>query len=98
MDVADELGVDEEVWWPGAAKAVLKVGADREVVSVYPYRSACPSSVWRALITHAAEELTFAGYTNYFLWLDHPNLGHALRKKARAGVSVASCWAIRTPG
>nr|WP_110946014.1 transcriptional regulator [Streptomyces avicenniae] len=86
--VADELGVDENVLWPGAAKAVLKTGVDREVVSVYPYRSACPSSVWRSLITDAEKELTFAGYTNYFLWLDHANLAQVLRRKARGGAAV----------
>ncbi|WP_338325608.1 hypothetical protein [Streptomyces hoynatensis] len=74
--------------WPNAAKAVLKTGPDREVVSVYPYRSACPSSVWRQLITDAGTELTFAGYTNYFLWLDHANLAAVLRRKARSGASV----------
>ncbi|MDT0308375.1 hypothetical protein RM780_15600 [Streptomyces sp. DSM 44917] len=74
--------------WGSAAKAVLKTGPDREVVAVYPYRSACPGSVWRGLITGAREQLTFAGYTNYFLWLDQPNLAVVLRKKARAGVRV----------
>lgn len=86
--VAERLGVEESVLWPAAAKAVMKMGPDREVVSVYPYRSACPSSVWRSLISEARQELTFAGYTNYFLWLDHPNLSVALRKKAEAGVRV----------
>lgn len=74
--------------WPAAAKAVMKTGPDREVVSVYPYRSACPSSVWRSLITDAGEQLTFAGYTNYFLWLEQPNLATVLKRKARTGASV----------
>ncbi|MDT0447293.1 XRE family transcriptional regulator [Streptomyces johnsoniae] len=86
--VAERLRVEESVLWPAAAKAVIKTGPDREVVSVYPYRSACPSSVWRSLIADAREQLTFAGYTNYFLWLDHPNLASALRKKAGAGTRV----------
>jgi transcriptional regulator with XRE-family HTH domain len=86
--VADALGVEEDVLWPAAAKAVMKTGSDREVVSVYPYRSACPSSVWRSLISDAKKELTFAGYTNYFLWLDHSNLAAVLRKKAKAGATV----------
>ncbi|TDC26339.1 XRE family transcriptional regulator [Streptomyces sp. 8K308] len=88
VTVAEVLGVEEHVLWPAAARAVVKTGADREVVAVYPYRSVCPSSVWRSLITDAREQLTFAGYTNYFLWLDHPNLATALRKKARAGATV----------
>ncbi|MEO3751361.1 hypothetical protein [Streptomyces sp. B6B3] len=74
--------------WPAAAKAVMKTGPDREIVSVYPYRSACPSSVWRSLITDAIDNLTFAGYTNYFLWLEQPNLAAALRRKARTGAAV----------
>ncbi len=85
---ARKLGVEEVVLWPAAAKAVMKTGPDREIVSVYPYRSACPSSVWRSLITDAESSLTFAGYTNYFLWLEQPNLAAALRKKARAGAAV----------
>ncbi|WP_341829945.1 hypothetical protein [Streptomyces hainanensis] len=44
--------------------------------------------MWRGLITDAREQLTFAGYTNYFLWLDHPNLAGVLRRKAGAGASV----------
>ncbi|UCM88803.1 helix-turn-helix domain-containing protein [Streptomyces marincola] len=86
--VAARLRVEESVLWPAAAKAVMKTGPDREVVSVYPYRSSCPSAVWRGLITGAREHLTFAGYTNYFLWLDHPNLASVLRKKARSGTAV----------
>lgn len=86
--VAERLGVEEDVLWPAAAKAVMKTGPDREVVSVYPYRSACPSSVWRSLITDAGEQLTFAGYTNYFLWLEQPNLATVLKRKARTGASV----------
>ncbi|MGK5533077.1 hypothetical protein [Streptomyces sp. URMC 129] len=66
----------------------MKTGPDREVVSVYPYRSACSSSVWRGLITNARKELTFAGYTNYFLWLDHSNLATILKKKAKSGTTV----------
>lgn len=86
--VAEIVGVEEAVLWPAAAKAVMKVGPDREIVSVYPYRSACPSSVWRSLITDATSGLTFAGYTNYFLWLEQSNLAAVLRKKARAGAAV----------
>lgn len=43
-------------------------------MTVYPYRSACPKSVWRNLISAAGSEIVFAGYPNYFLWLEHPNL------------------------
>ncbi|WP_372408264.1 XRE family transcriptional regulator [Streptomyces luteireticuli] len=82
------LGEDESVLWPTAAKKALKVGPDREVVSVYPYRSACPASLWRTLITRAEQELTFAGYTNYFLWLEQARFGSALRRKAVQGCRV----------
>jgi hypothetical protein len=52
---------------PDAIRAAVKTGPDREVAAVYPYRSACPGSLWRKLITGAAGEITLAGYTSYFL-------------------------------
>lgn len=85
---SDALGVDEGMLWPDAIRKNMKTGADREVVAVYPYRSACPRAVWRRLISGATRELTFAGYTNYFLWLEIPNLGAALRRKAERGCEI----------
>lgn len=85
---AEALGVDESVLWPEAIRNTVKTGPDREVVSVYPYRSACPKSVWRALITEAKSTITLAGYTNYFLWLEHPNLAKVLKRKAEQGCRV----------
>lgn len=82
------LGVDESVLWPEAIRKNIKTGPDREIVSVYPYRSACPKTVWRTLITDATNDITFAGYTNYFLWLELPNLRSVLRKKAERGCRV----------
>jgi hypothetical protein len=74
--------------WPEAVRGTVKTGADREVLAVYPYRSACPSTVWRSLIAGAERELTFAGYTNYFLWQQQPNFRALLRRKAEAGCRV----------
>lgn len=85
---ADALEVDEAMLWPEAVRSALKTGADREIVAVYPYRSACPRSLWRDLITGATRDLFFGGYTNYFLWLEQANLGAALRRKAEQGVRV----------
>ncbi|MFB7461728.1 DUF5919 domain-containing protein [Streptomyces sp. NPDC056188] len=55
---------------------------------MYPYRSDCPASLWRSLITKARRELTFAGYTNYFLWLEQAQFGGVLRRKAAQGCRV----------
>jgi len=85
---ADASGVDESVLWPEAIRNKVKTGPDREVVAVYPYRSACPKSVWRGLITSAKKNITLAGYTNYFLWLEHPNLATVLKRKAEQGCRV----------
>ncbi|MFF0221958.1 XRE family transcriptional regulator [Streptomyces sp. NPDC004629] len=74
--------------WPAATKKAIKVGPDREVVAVYPYRSSCPASLWRSLIAKAGRELTFAGYTNYFLWLEQARFGAVLRRKAAQGCRV----------
>jgi transcriptional regulator with XRE-family HTH domain len=84
----DALGADEAVLWPDAIRAAVKTGPDREIAAVYPYRSACPASLWRKLITSAKAEITFAGYTSYFLWIEQPNLALALRRKAEAGCRV----------
>jgi transcriptional regulator with XRE-family HTH domain len=81
------LDEEETVLWP-SVQQLVKSGADRELVQMYPYRSAAPASLWRQLIHSAETELTFAGYTNYFLWLEHANLGALLRKKAEAGCRI----------
>ncbi|MET9252696.1 XRE family transcriptional regulator [Streptomyces sp. NPDC003717] len=86
--VAEALKEDEGVLWPDAAKMAIKVGPDREIAEVFPYRSAVPASLWRTLITRAERELTFAGYTNYFLWLEQARFGTALRRKAERGCRV----------
>lgn len=94
--VCSILSAEEADLWPSAVRASLKAGADREMVQVFPYRSAAPASLWRNLIHDAQRELTFAGYTNYFLWLEHANLGKALRRKASNGCRVR--FLIGDPG
>ncbi|MBY8887886.1 hypothetical protein K7472_24035 [Streptomyces sp. PTM05] len=51
-------------------------------------RNACPTSVWEHLLDGAHHRLTFAGYTNYFLWQQHPRLGDRLRTKVESGCRV----------
>jgi transcriptional regulator with XRE-family HTH domain len=82
------LEVEESVLWPEAVRAAIKAGPDREIVAVYPYRSACPPAVWRKLITAADSEIMLAGFTSYFLWIEQANLRNALRRKAVAGCRV----------
>ncbi|MFI1866682.1 XRE family transcriptional regulator [Streptomyces jumonjinensis] len=74
--------------WPKAVKDRIKSGGDREIVQSYPYRSGCPSTVWSDLISDAAEELFFGGYTSYFLWTQVPALADTLRRKAEHGCRV----------
>lgn len=85
---ADALGVEESVIWPDALRRTIKTGVDREVAAVYSRRADCPTSVWRRLLTSATSSLTFAGYTNYFLWLQHPTLTSMLHRKAQQGTAV----------
>lgn len=87
-DACKALGVNEEMIWPKAIKDRVKTGGDREIVQTYPYRSACPSTVWGELIGKASNELFFAGYTNYFLWLEQPTFANTLRLKAQSGCRV----------
>ncbi|TXS40421.1 XRE family transcriptional regulator [Streptomyces sp. uw30] len=87
-DACKALGVDEEMIWPKAVKERIKTGGDREIVHSYPYRSACPSTVWGELTEQATEELFFSGYTNYFLWTQVPDFSNLLRRKVREGCRV----------
>jgi hypothetical protein len=87
-DVCAALGVDEQVIWPKAVRTTVKTGYDREVLAVYPYRSACPTSVWGQLISEAKEDILLAGYTNYFVWLEQPALHQTLRRKAESGCRI----------
>ncbi|WP_247746811.1 hypothetical protein [Streptomyces oryzae] len=85
---ASPTGVTEEMLWPEAFKSTVKVGPDREIVSVYPYRNACPTSVWSAMIDKAERDILFGGYTNYFLWQEQPRLAQRLKTKCEAGCRV----------
>lgn len=87
-DACRALGVDEEMLWPRAVKDRVKTGGDREIVRSYPYRSSCPSTVWGELVADASEEIFFAGYTNYFLWLEQPAFVSTLRTKLERGCRV----------
>lgn len=86
--VAAALGVDEMTIWPRRVRAVVKTGADRELVTAYPTRSAVPAGLWQELIAGASREITFGGYTSYFVWTEQPNLRATLRAKTQAGVRV----------
>ncbi|WP_079054135.1 DNA-binding protein [Streptomyces graminilatus] len=74
--------------WPQAVKDRIKSGHDRELVHSYPYRSACPSTVWSDLVSDADTDLFFAGYTNYFLWTQVPTFLETVRRKTEAGCRV----------
>ncbi|WP_145909595.1 helix-turn-helix domain-containing protein [Kitasatospora viridis] len=87
-DACRALGVDEEMIWPSAMKDRIKTGHDRELVRSYPYRSACPSTVWGELIDRTTADLYLAGYTNYFVWLEQPAFAETIRRKVASGCRV----------
>ena len=87
-DACQALKVDEQMIWPKAVQDRVKSGHDRELVQAYPYRSACPSTVWGELVEHATEQIYLAGYTNYFFWLEQPAFVETLRRKIDAGCRV----------
>jgi transcriptional regulator with XRE-family HTH domain len=87
-DAAQALGVDEEMLWPTAVTDRIKTGHDRELVHSYPYRSACPSTVWAELVEAAQEEIFLAGYTNYFFFTQVPAFSETLRRKTESGCRV----------
>jgi hypothetical protein len=87
-DACRALGVDEEMIWPKAVQERVKTGTDRELVHSYPFRSACPSTIWAELIESAHDELFLAGYTNYFFFTQLPQFADTLRQKAASGCRV----------
>ncbi|ROQ80693.1 hypothetical protein EDD95_0223 [Streptomyces sp. CEV 2-1] len=87
-DACRALGVDEEMLWPKAVQERVKTGTDRELVHSYPYRSACPSTVWTELVESARAELFLAGYTNYFFWTQIPHFAETIRRKVESGCRV----------
>ncbi|MER5886618.1 XRE family transcriptional regulator [Streptomyces sp. NPDC001941] len=74
--------------WPRTVKDRIKSGDDRELVHSYPYRSACPSTVWTGLVESAGAEIYLGGYTNYFFWTQVPRFADTIRRKAEAGCRV----------
>ncbi|WP_323180656.1 XRE family transcriptional regulator [Streptomyces atratus] len=88
VDACRALKVDEEMIWPKAVQERVKTGHDRELVHAYPYRSACPSTVWGELIEGATTDIFLAGYTNYFVWLEQPAFVDTLRRKISEGCRV----------
>ncbi|MFH8471349.1 XRE family transcriptional regulator [Streptomyces sp. NPDC018000] len=74
--------------WPSVVKERIKTGTDREIVHSYPYRSACPSTVWADLVQSAQCEITLCGFTNYFFWTQLPNFSGLLKEKAAAGCRI----------
>jgi lambda repressor-like predicted transcriptional regulator len=85
---AKALGTEPEVIWPSLKSTLRRSPGLREIQAAFPTRSALPSPVWGELVGAANQELTFAGYTNYFLWLTVPNLRDTLRQKAEAGAKI----------
>lgn len=85
---ADLLKVDETLLWPEAVKLYVKTGHDREITHCWPARSEMPNTTWHKLVAEAKTEITLAGWTCYFLWLEGHQLGQTLRKKAQAGCRV----------
>ncbi|MFD3551757.1 DUF5919 domain-containing protein [Streptomyces goshikiensis] len=88
LDACRALGVEEQMIWPEAVTTRVKVGNDRELVHSYPYRSACPSTVWARLVDDARSDLLLGGYTNYFFWTMIPAFPDIVRRKAASGCRV----------
>lgn len=87
-DVARVLGVEEHMIWPEAVTSRVKVGQDKELVHSYPYRSACPSTMWAKLVAETTTDMLLSGYTNYFFWTMIPDFAGIIRKKAESGCRV----------
>lgn len=95
MKAAAVLGQDVGVLWPDVVRRAVKVGADRELVAVYPRRLDMPRSLFGELIEAARQRLWFGGYTSYFVWLDVEGVGGTLSAKLTAGADMR--WLLGDP-
>ncbi len=86
--VSECLGVDETVLWPEVTKMLVKTGADRELEQCWPVRALMPSTTWAHLLEGARSEITLAGWTCYFFWLEVPGMAALVRRKAAQGCRV----------
>ncbi|MEW1695188.1 hypothetical protein [Streptomyces sp. NPDC091278] len=55
---------------------------------MYPYRSACPTSVGARLIGAAKKDLVLAGYTNRFPFTQQSDLPRTFRELSARGVRI----------
>ncbi|GGM34543.1 hypothetical protein GCM10011608_18750 [Micromonospora sonchi] len=74
--------------WPEIIRRAAKVGADRELVGMYPHRADLPRAVFREAIGRAGTRLWFGGYTSYFVWLEVPDAAATLEAKVNAGADL----------
>jgi len=93
--VAAQIGVDESYLWPGAlSREQVSAASDSEVVAIYPHRSDVPLEAWRRLFSVAEREIGVLVYAGLFVSEDAV-LRRIFVEKARAGVRVECCLAIR---
>ncbi|MEU7824256.1 helix-turn-helix domain-containing protein [Catellatospora sp. NPDC049133] len=88
IKTAELLREDVGVLWPEAVRRSVKLGADREMIAVYPRRLDLPRSLFGDLIGSATRRLWFGGYTSYFVWLDVEGAGQVLADKTATGADV----------
>ncbi len=86
--VSDALKVDEVILWPKSRRLMVKTGIDREISRSWASRSEIPNTLWSDLLHRAKEDITLAGWTCYFFWLETANLTALLQQKASEGCHV----------
>lgn len=87
-DASQALGVEVTMLWPRAAKDRGRSGADSEMVHSYPYRSACPSTVWGDLVGGAGRSCSSRGTRTTSSGRSSRMFGVTLRGRLEAGCRV----------
>jgi hypothetical protein len=87
--IADQLGVREEVLWPGAkARAGVAMAGTSEILAAYAHRAEVPSHVWHDLFDQAKTQIDLLAYAMLFLPEANPHLVDQLKEKAAAGCAI----------
>jgi hypothetical protein len=87
--VSELLSEEETYLWPETTNARRATEASKaELVELYPFRSAVPTSLWWNLFSRAQRQIDVLVYAANFLHEQYPTLNDLLREKTGAGCKV----------
>lgn len=88
QQLADLVGQEAYVLWPGSEAPLTGTDATDEVIAVYGQRADIPRERWAALIDQAEQRVDLLGFAMLHLPEQHPGFAGTLSQKASTGCEV----------